>query len=257
MRALSALFQREFRLYFISPIAAIVLVVFQLVTSFNFYFGLQQFVAYARSAAQQLGEGPAVHVNQQFITPLFFNMAFTALFLLPLLTMRLFSEERKQGSMELLLTYPVSDLQVVLGKYLAALALYALMLASTAWAFMALFRFGTPDPGPVVTGFLGLFLYGAALLALGLMLSALTENQIVAGALTFFLYLILWLLGGAASVVAGIPGSVMGWVSLVDHFQALSQGVVDSADLVYFAALIGFGLYMSLQVVAAQRWSGD
>lgn len=257
MRALSAIFLRELRLYFISPIAPIVLVVFQLVTSFNFYFGLQQFITFSRNASQQLGEGPVVHVNQQFITPLFFNMAFTALFLLPLLTMRLFSEERKQGSMELLLTYPVSDLQVVLGKYLAALALYALMLFSTAWSMGALFQFGSPDPGPVFTGYLGLFLYGGALLALGLMLSALTENQIVAGALTFFLYLVLWLLGGAASAIRGTASRVIEWVALVDHFQALSQGIVDSADLIYFACLIVFGLFMSLQFVAAQRWSGD
>lgn len=257
MRPLLAIFRREFTLYFVSPIGYIVLIVFLLVTGFNFSAGLVQFAAFARSSNQALAEGTPVNVNLQLLNPLFFNMAFTVLFVVPLLTMRLFSDERRQGSLELLLTYPVSDFQVVLGKYLAALALYTLMLVSTLWSVVALFSLGNPDPGPVVSGYLGLLLYGAALIALGMMLSALTENQIVAGVLTFFIYLVLWLLNGVATTLPRATAAVVNFISVTDHFQALSQGVIDSADLIYFASLIAFGLYLSLTIVAAQRWSGD
>lgn len=257
MRPLLAIFRREFTLYFVSPIGYIVLIVFLLVTGFNFSAGLVQFAAFARASNQGLAEGTPVNVNLQLLNPLFFNMAFTVLFVVPLLTMRLFAEERRQGSLELLLTYPVSDLEVVLGKYLAALALYGLMLAGTLWSVVALFSLGSPDPGPVVSGYLGLFLYGAALISIGMMLSALTENQIVAGVLTFFVYLVLWLLNGVATTLPRATAAVVNFISVTDHFQALSQGVVDSADLIYFASLIAFGLYLSLTIVAAQRWSGD
>jgi ABC-2 type transport system permease protein len=256
VRGLLAVFRREFTLYFITPIAYIVLAAFLAITGFIFYGELVQFVEYARATASVPDEG-TVSVNVQLVTPFLFNMAFIGLFMIPLLTMRLLAEERRQGTMELLLTYPITDLEVVLGKYLAAVALYALMLAGTFWTVGVLFRFGNPDPGPIVAGYLGMFLYGAALISLGLMLSALTENQIVAAILSFLTFLALWLLHWASTLLSGFLSDVLRYVSIVDHFQAMSQGIVDTKDLVFFASLIAFGIYVALQSVAAQRWSGE
>lgn len=256
MRGLLAVFRREFTLYFITPIAYIVLAAFLTITGFIFYGELVQFVEYARASPAGTGEG-AVNVNMQLVTPFFFNMAFVGLFMFPLLTMRLLAEERRQGTMELLLTYPVTDLEVVLGKYLAAVALYGLMLAGTFWTVGTLFRFGNPDPGPIVAGYLGMFLYGASLISLGLMLSALTENQIVASILSFVTFLALWLLHWASTLVPGLLSDVLRYVSVVDHFQAMSQGIVDTKDLIFFLSTIAFGIWVALQSVAAQRWSGE
>lgn len=254
MRGLLAVFRREFILYFITPIAWIVLATFLLITGFTFYGDVIQFVEYARRAAGM--EETTVDVNVQLITPFLFTVAFVGLFMIPLMTMRLLAEERRQGTMELLLTYPITDFQVVFGKYLAAVSLFALMLAGNFWAVGSLFRFGSPDPGPVVAGYLGVFLYGASFIAIGLMLSSLTENQIVAAVLSFLAFLALWMLHWASTLVSGPLSDALRYASIVDHFQAMTQGVVDTRDIVFFLTVIFFGLFVALQSVAAQRWRG-
>lgn len=256
MKALWAIFRREFVLYFTSPIAYVVLGVFLLTVGSIFYGELVEFVEYARRTSGNF-DGTAVNVNTQLVIPYFFNLAFVGLFLLPLLTMRLLAEERRQGTMELLLTYPVSDLQVILGKYLAALALFALMLAGSLWTVGILFRYGNPDAAPILCGYLGAFLYGASFIALGLMLSALTENQIVAAALSYVLFLFLWILHWLSTLTGGVLSDLLRYVSVVDHFQGMSQGILDTRDLVYFLSVIFLGLYVALQSLAARRWSGD
>lgn len=258
MRALGALIRREFRLYFVSPIGWVVLALFFIAVGLNFYGSLMNFVAYSRQAGAGLGaDGPAVDVNTQLMTPFFFNLAITGFLLLPLLTMRLMAEERRQGTIELLLTYPVSDLQVVLGKYLAALAFYAVMLLGTLWTVGVVVRFGQPDPAPLVAGYLGVFLYGGAFLSLGLMLSALTENQIVAGALALVLFLLLWMFSWAASVTRGVAAEIFGALSVVDRFKPMSQGVVDSHDVIFFVSLIAFGIFIAHEALSARRWKGE
>jgi ABC-2 type transport system permease protein len=255
VRGLLAVFRREFTLYFITPIAWIVLGSFLLITGIIFYGELLRFVDYSRRTAGMDETG--VDVNLQLLTPFFFTLAFVGLFMIPLLTMRLLAEERRQGTLELLLTYPLTDFQVVFGKYLAAMALFVLMLAGNFWTLGAVFRFGSPDPGPVISGYLGVFLYGAAFIALGLMLSSLTENQIVAAVLSFGLFLALWFLQWASTVTAGAMSEVLRHASIVEHFQAMSQGIVDTKDVIYFLTVIFFGLFVALQAVAAQRWRGN
>ncbi len=256
MRGMLAVFRRELTLYFISPIGYIVLSSFLLVVGFVFYGELVQFVEHVRRSGGAFS-GATIDVNEQLMTPYFFNLAFVGLFLFPLITMRLLAEDRRQGTMELLLTYPISDLAVVLGKYLAALALFTMMLAGSFWTTAVLIRYGNPDIGPILCGYAGVFLYGASFIAIGLMMSSLTENQIVAAALSFVAFLLLWLLHWGSTLTSGLWSEVFLYVSVVDHFQAMTQGVVDTIDLVFFASVIFFGLYVSLQSVAAQRWSGD
>jgi len=256
MRGLLAVFRREFELYFVTPIGYVVLTAFLVITGFIFYGDLVQFVEFARSSPPGAEPG-SVNVNTQLVVPFFFSVSFVGLFLIPLITMRLIAEERRQGTLELLLTYPLTDFQVVFGKYLAAVALFALMLAGSLWTVGTLFRYGNPDPGPILAGYLGVFLYGSAFIAIGLMLSALTENQIVAAILSFAVFLGLWILQWASTLASGSLATVLSYVSVVDHFQAMSQGIVDTKDVVFFLSTIAFGLYVALQSVAAQRWSGE
>lgn len=251
-----AVFRRELALYFISPIAYIILSSFLLVIGFVYYGQLIEFVEYVRRSGGAYS-GATIDVNEQLMTSYFFNLAFVGLFMFPLITMRLLAEDRRQGTMELLLTYPITDLEVVLGKYLAALALFAMMLAGAFWTTAVLIRYGNPDIGPILSGYAGVFLYGASFLSLGLMMSSLTENQIVAAALSFVLFLLLWLLHWGSTLTTGVWSEVLLYVSVVDHFQAMTQGIVDTLDLVFFGSVIFFGLYVSLQSVASQRWSGD
>jgi ABC-2 type transport system permease protein len=257
MRATLALLRREFQLYFISPVGYVVLAVFFFATALTWYGSLLNFVETARRAGAGLGAETPIDMHARLMTPYFFNLSFMGLFLLPLLTMRLMAEERRQGSVELLLTYPITDLQVILGKYLAAVAFYGLMILGTAWTVVVLVLFGNPDPGPILAGYLGVFLYGAALIALGLMLSSLTENQIVAAVLSFVLFLLLWILQWGATVTTGFVARFLDYASVVGHFKPLSQGVVDTRDIVFFLTLAVFGLSVAHQALTARRWNGD
>ena len=249
MRSVGWVARREFRSYWTSPVAYVVFSVF-LVLSGIFFFGqLSEFVRLSTRAG-----GNGVDVNQQLIRPYLYNASVMVLFLLPLVSMRLLAEEKRQGTLEILLTTPTRESALVLGKYLASVALYGVLLLGTAAHVGLLFLFGRPEWGPVWTGFLGLFLTGAAYLALGLFLSGLTQNQVVAAAASFSLFLVLWLFEWLGSVTSGILSQALQYLSFARHFENFGRGVVDSADLVFFLSLIAVGLFGSVQAVLATRW---
>jgi ABC-2 type transport system permease protein len=217
-----------------------------------FFFGqLAEFVQISTQAGRQV-----VDVNQQLIRPYLYSVSVTILFLVPLISMRLVAEEKRQGTLEILLTTPVRESELVLGKYLASLALYLVLLGGTAIHLAILFAFGSPEWGPVLTGFAGLFLNGAAYLALGLFLSTLTQNQVVAAVTAFALFLSLWLSHWLGRVTSGALSQVLTYVSFVDHFDTFGRGVVDSADLIFYLSLVFLGLFASIQSVLASRWKG-
>src|SRR6478736_441523 len=185
-----AIAQKELRAYFNSPIAYIVLGFFAVLFGW-FYIGiLDWFVRQGMQMGQCGMQGPQnMNVNQQMIRPLLLNMTVVFLFLLPLVTMRTYAEEKRSGTIELLLTSPLTDLQIVLGKFLGAMALYGAMLLVTLVHFGLLFAFGNPDWKPLAVAYLGLLLFGGCFISIGLFISSLTKNQIVAGAATFGLFL--------------------------------------------------------------------
>jgi ABC-2 type transport system permease protein len=143
---------------------------------------------------------------------------------------------------------------LVLGKYLASVGLFLAMLLGVGAHLLVLFLFGSPEWGPVLTGLLGLLLNGAAYLAVGLFFSCLTQNQVVAGATSFALFLSLWLFQWLGTVTEGLLSTVLTYVSFAGHFQTFGQGVLDSSDIVFYLSLIGLGLYASVQAVLATRW---
>src|SRR3989454_240301 len=197
------IFKKEMRLYFTSPIAYVVVAIFALIAGYFFY----SIFAFFTLASMQSMMNPAMarelNVTDSVVRPLFSNISVILLLLIPLVTMRLFAEERRSGTIELLLTYPVRDGAVLAGKYLAALVLYALMLALTLLYPGIVVAFARLEWGPVATGYLGLLLMGSTFIAVGLFASALTENQIVASITTFGILLMLWIIGGRADYAGG------------------------------------------------------
>ena len=260
LRNVAAIFGKEWRHYFGSPIAWVGLFVWTLLFGIFFYFAFSFFLEQSMRAAQQgmeMGGGSVkLSINEYLIRPIFHNMAVVALFIAPMLTMRLFAEEKRQGTIELLATSPISDLQVVVGKFLAAAGLYLLMILSglVNVALVWVYAEHPPEWKPVLTGAAGLFLLGSCFLAMGTFVSTLTRNQIVAGILSFCLFLGMWTLGWADDPAGGSVAKVIGYLGVTTHLEDLVKGVVDLKDVLFYLSVIGFGIFLAQQSVESQRW---
>jgi ABC-2 type transport system permease protein len=195
-----------------------------------------------------------MNINEQVIRPLLSNVSVIGLFFIPMITMRLFAEEKRTGTIELLVTSPIRDIETILGKWLAALIMYLCMLAFTALNFAFLFRFGNPDWKPLAIGYLGLILQAGGLLAIGTFISTLTRNQIIAGAATFGACLLLWVFSWVAGYETASWAKVMSYMSVTDHFESFAKGVLDSKDLIFFVSLIFFGLFLTSRSMESLRW---
>src|SRR5437660_8342862 len=193
MRNIFIICRKELRSYFVSPIAYLLLTMFALIFGFLFWNSLGYFVLMGMQS-QMRGESFPMNLNEQIVRPLLSNVGVIGLFFIPLISMRLFAEEKRSGTIELLTTSPVRDIEVILGKWLAAVLMYGLMLLTTVFDFVFMFKYGNPDWKPVVIGYLGLLLQAGGLLAIGTFISTMTKNQIIAGAATFGVCLLLWVL---------------------------------------------------------------
>ncbi len=250
------IFKKEMRLYFTSPIAWVILTSFALIAGYFFYSIFAYFTLASMQSAMNPMMGRELNVTDSVMRPLFSNVSVILLLLMPLVTMRLFAEERRAGTLELLLTYPVRDGAVLLGKYLAAFALYALMLALTL-VYPALVAYlAALEWGPLLTGYLGLLLMGATFLAVGLFFSSLTENQIVASFLTFLVLLIFWVIGWSADYDGGPWGRVLTHLSLVEHFDGFAKGVIDTRDVIYYLNFTIVALFGTFKSLEWRRWKG-
>jgi ABC-2 type transport system permease protein len=177
---------------------------------------------------------------------------------MPLVTMRLFAEERRSGTIELLLTYPVRDGAVLVGKYLAALTLYGTMIAATL-AYPAIVLWvarANVEWGPLLTGYIGLLLMGGMFLAVGLLASSLTENQIVAAVVTFGVLLIFWIIGWTAEFATGTLGVVLTHLSILEHNDTFAKGVLDTKDIIYYLNFTFLALFLALRSLESRRWNG-
>jgi ABC-2 type transport system permease protein len=246
--------QKELKSYFASPIAYIVIGFFALVFGWFYYVS----VAYFLQASLQMGMPGAgqININSMAIRPLLQNVAVIALFMLPLITMRTYAEEKRTGTIELLLTSPLSDAQIVLGKFLGAVALYALMLAVTLIHVGILFIYGNPEWKPILTGYLGLLLMGASFLSIGLLISSLTRNQIVAGMVTFAVLLLLWTLNWMSESSGPTTQKILSALSITERFDDFSKGVLSVSHLIYYLSFITFGLFLTTKSVDSERWRG-
>ena len=250
------IFKKELLLYFTSPVAYVVFTIFLLIVGYFFY----SIFAFFSMASMQAAMNPAfardLNVTDGVMRPLFSNISVILLLLMPIVTMRLFAEERKSGTIELLLTYPVRDGAVLIGKYLAAFALYGVMLAATLLYPAIVLYFARLEWGPLLTGYLGLVLLGGTFLAVGLLSSSLTENQIVAAISTFGVLLILWVINWSADYAGGLTGKILSHLSIIEHFESFSKGVLDSRDVIYYVNFTILALFLTLRSLEARRWNG-
>jgi ABC-2 type transport system permease protein len=258
MRNCKAVFQRELRSYFTSPIAYAVLAGFLLIAGYFFYAILASFVQYAMRSSMEAqyyqSAAPPINVNLMALRPFFYNVAIIMVFAVPMITMRLYAEEKKTGTIELLLTSPIRSLEIILGKYFAAFVLYATMLACTGIYQIVLFIYGKPEIGQILVSYLGLFLLGGAFVAVGIFISTLTENQIVAGFITLIVLLLFWVIGWVADFAGSAFGSVLGYISLLTHFEEFAKGVIDIKDIVLYLSVTIFFLVLTWMSVESARW---
>lgn len=255
MRNVAAIAGREMRAYFVSPLAYVIIGLFLFVT--GFFFDL--FVRSYAIAAMQAGTNPfmagQLNLHDALIRPLYENLHVIMLLVVPLLSMRLLAEEKKQGTVELLLTAPIRTSELVLGKYAGALGfVLVLMLLTVQYPFFLWVSGSAPPVGPFLASILGALLLAAAFLSVGLFTSSLTENQIIAAITSFVLLLILWLVGFAGDIAEGPIGALLKSISLTENSEGFGKGVIDTQNVVFFLTFIAFNLFLTQRAIESRRW---
>ena len=256
MRNILAIAQKELKSYFSGPIAYIAIGLWAVLYGYFFVAILQFFVRQSMQMGQ-FGQGPqSMNVNQQLIRPLLQNVTILMLFLMPMVTMRTYSEEKRSGTIELLLTSPLTDFQIIIGKFLGAMALWAVMLAVTTIHIGLLFIYGQPEWKPLVTAYIGFFLFGGCFISVGLFISSLTKNQIVAGMSTFAVFLLLWIITWIGTLLGPTGEQLTQYLSVIDHFDDFGKGIVDTKHVIFYLSFITFGLFLTAKSVDMERWRG-
>ncbi len=245
--------KKELNSYFRSPIAYGVMAFFALIAGYFFYVAVVYFVRRGIESSM-MGQSFPMDVNEFVIRPVFSNISVIGLFLIPMITMRLFAEEKRTGTIELLLTSPVSDMSIILGKWLGGMLLYIAMLALSALSMVVLFAYGQPDWHPMAIGYLGLLLQGGAILAIGTFISNCTKNQIVAGVAGFAVALLLWVIDWVSGFETSVVARVLSYLSVLTHFDSFGKGVLDTKDIVYYVSVIFVGLFLTARSMESLRW---
>lgn len=249
-----AMVRKEWNGYFASPIGYVVLGMYAVVFGYFYTVGLSWFVRQSMQAAQM--GGGSMNINQQMIRYVFLNSTVIFLFVVPLITMRTYAEEKRSGTIELLMTSPITDFQIVMGKFLGAMSLYVAMLAITLIHMAVLFKYGNPEWKPIASGYLGLLLLGGCFVSVGLFFSSLTKNQIVAGMFTFAVLLLLWVIDWIGSFSGPSVERITAYLSLTGHVEDFLRGIVDTEHIVYYLSFITFGLFLTAKAVDSERWRG-
>jgi ABC-2 type transport system permease protein len=244
---------KEIKSYFSSPIAYLLMTIFAVIFGY-FFFSASAYFVQASMQMQMQGQSSPMNVNDFIIGPLLGNASVVGLFLIPMISMRLFAEEKRQGTIELLMTSPVKDWQIILGKWLGAMIMYACVIGISALNVALLFAYGKPDWRPILVGYLGLLLQGGCLLAIGTFISTTTNNQIIAGGATFAVCLLLWVLDWVSSYQQAAWAKVVSYCSVLTHFEPFSKGVIDSKDVIFYLSMIFFGLFLTQRSLESLRW---
>lgn len=245
--------RKELTSYFRSPIAYGVMFFFALIAGYFFYASVVYFVRRGIESSM-MGQSFPMDINEFVIRPFFSNVGVIALFLIPLIAMRLFAEEKRTGTIELLLTSPLRDTETIVGKWLGAVGLYTAMLVLSGLSMLVLFAYGKPAWKPILIGYLGLLLMGGALLSICTFISNCTKNQIVAGVAGFAVCLLLWILNWVTEFDSNTFSSILSYVAITSHFDSFSKGVLDSKDVIYYLSVIFIGLFLTARSMESLRW---
>lgn len=251
-----AVFRKEMANFFVSPIAYAVIASFLLIAGFFFWANVSLMSLISLQAANNPMISQRINVTDIVIRPLVQNMSIVLLFLIPLITMRIFSEEKKSGSMELMLTYPITDLGVLTGKFLAAVVVLVIMLSGTITFPIMLLLLDQPDMGTLLCGYLGLLLMGTAFLAMGVFFSSLTENQIIAAVVSFGAALLCWIMSWSSSFASENMGNVLRQLSILEHLDTFHKGIISVSDVSFFVLFAAFFLFLTIRSLESYRWRG-
>ena len=236
MRTIRAIALKEIQIYFSSPVAYIVALIFMALSGFFF--------------VRDLGNP----FPEASMSNFFQGATFLLIPLAPALTMRLLAEEQKLGTIELLLTSPVRDWEVILGKYVACMVFLLFLLALTSYYVILLLVFATPDPGPIYSGYIGLLLYGMAALSVGILTSTLTSNQIIAAVVGTGILVVLYATAFVSDVVTGVWATIFTQLGFTVHFNDFDRGIIDSTHIVYFVTATALFLFLSIRALESRRW---
>ena len=249
MNATLAIAKRELNAYFDTLIGWLCLLGFSLISGLIFAW-----IVTAYTDPMAMMSGQAVDINKMLIPDYFGTISILILLLSPALSMRIFAEDIKQKSFELLLSSPISSTEIVVGKFLGACAYCAVLLLSTLPLIIVLVRYGEPDINVLAMNYLSTFLMASSCISLGMMFSAFTRSQLIALALSFISVLSLWFLFGLSQIAKGDAATVLAYISLLSHMEDMGKGVLHIKDLLYFTSFSAFFLFVSLQRLEAYRW---
>jgi ABC-2 type transport system permease protein len=249
MKPVYTILKRELKSYFASPIAYVVLLVFLVLSGIFFFLYLQGFVESQFDPRFQFFK-ERINLNDFVVRPYFGTLSIILLIMMPLITMRLIAEERRNFTAELLFTSPVRVFHIILGKFLASFSFFGVMVLISAVYVIVLMTYGNPDLGPLLSGYLGLFLLGGSFLAVGLFSSSLTENQIVAAVISFGILLVFWIIGASSDA----QDSILGYLSIINHLDNFTKGVIELKDIVYYLSFMFFGLFLTHIMLESERW---
>ena len=256
MRNALAIAGKELRSYFVSPIAYVVITGFLLLGGWFFFnllarfsFLLQIYSSMRNPEAQM-----RLNLNEFVIAPLLHNLSVVLVILVPVITMRSFAEEKRSGTYELLMTSPLSIMEIVAGKFLGCVAFLLIMIGLTGIYPIILMAYGNPEIGIMASGYLGLLLLAVAFATVGLLTSSFTENQIIAAVICLVLLLLLYVIAWPAETAGPVMGAVLKYLSLTEHFGEMVKGIIDTKDLVYFGSVILLSLFLTHRSVESVRW---
>jgi ABC-2 type transport system permease protein len=256
MKGFGAVFKKEIYTFFASPIFYVVATIFLTIAGYFFYTAVAYYSLISFQAAQNAFMGGQVNLNEMVIKPLMDDISVILLLIVPLLTMRLIAEEKKNGTMELLLTYPLRNLAILLGKFAATLLVLVILLAVTLIYILLLSWVGEFEWGVVWAGYGGLVLMTAGFVALGLFVSALTQNQIIAAVLGFGALLLFWMIGWAGALSGPVVGNVVNYLSILEHLDSFTKGVLDTRDIGYYLTFSAFFIFLTLRYLDSQKIRG-
>lgn len=247
---------KELQGYFVQPVAYVVLTVFLLLGGWFFFSMLRQFdemVQLIQMMGQQSQLGQ-MNLNTRVIDPLLHDLSIVLVIVMPALTMRVFAEEKRTGTYELLLTAPVRTGEIVAGKFIAA-AVFTLIMVVLAWIFpLILMIFGDPEVGVMFAGYVALALLALTFVAVGLFTSSLTQNQIIAAISSFGILILLYVISWPAEAGGGVIWSILKYLSLPEHFSTMVRGLIDTSDIIFFVSAIVLSLFLTQRAVESARW---
>lgn len=254
MRKILYITSKEFKSYFYSPIAYVLIAFFTFLSGYMFFNICKAYMIQMIMSARYPWFAERLNLTDFIVRPLYGNLSVILMLLVPIMTMRLFAEEKRLGTSELLYTSPLRSIDIMLGKFLSAFLLFLIMIAFTLPFPIILLKYGNPEKGVIMTTYLGLILMGASFISLGMFASAITENQIIAAVVSFSMLLIFWLIGWASQAVGEIGEKVFSYLSFFEHFNNFTKGLIDTRDITYYLSFTVSGCFLTYITIESNRW---